>query len=114
EQACAQYRLIVLQGFQNAADALRAIETDARALQAQKAAEIAARDNLNLTQDQYRLGGVSYLNLLTAQQQYKQTILNRIKYQAARYTDTAALFQALGGGWWNKGWCVKECLFEKT
>lgn len=112
EQSRAQYRQTVLQAFQNVADALRAIETDARTLRAQTAAESAARQNMILTQEQYRVGGVSYLNLLTAEQQYQQTVLARIQAQAARYNDTAALFQALGGGWWHKPWCVKECLQE--
>jgi len=113
DQAFAQYRQTVLQAFQNVADSLRAIELDARTLHDYKAAEIDARNNLRLTTKQYRLGGVSYLNLLTAQQQYQQTIINRIQAQAARYNDTVALFQALGGGWWNQPWCVKECLYEK-
>jgi NodT family efflux transporter outer membrane factor (OMF) lipoprotein len=113
DQTFAQYRQIVLQAFQNVADSLRALETDARTFKAQKAAEIAARNNLRLTTDQYRLGGVSYLSLLTAQEQYQQTVIARIQSQAARYTDTVALFQSLGGGWWNKSWCVKECLYEK-
>lgn len=102
DQAGAQYRQTVLQAFQNVADSLRALETDARTLRAQKAAEISARHNLHLTQQQYRLGGVDYLQLLTAQQQYQQTLIARIQAQAARYNDTAALFQALGGGWWNR------------
>lgn len=108
--AFAQYKQTVLKGFQNVADSLRAIETDARTFQAQKQAEDAAFNNLIITQRQYREGGASYLNLLTAQQQYQQTRINRIQAQAARYTDTAALFQALGGGWWNKPWCVKQCM----
>lgn len=102
EQAQAQYRQTVLQAFQNVADTLRALETDARALQAQTRAENAARRTLNLTLAQYRLGAVDYLNLLTAQQQYQQTKINRIYAQVARFNDTAALFQALGGGWWHK------------
>lgn len=102
DQALAQYRQTVLQAFQNVADSLRAIETDARGLRAQKAAEIAALQTLNLTRRQYILGSVNYLNLLTAQQQYQQAIINRIQAQALRYSDTAALFQALGGGWWNR------------
>lgn len=114
QQAFAQYKQTVLQGFQNVADSLRAIETDARTFRADKRAEMAAKGNLFLTTKQYHLGGVSYLNLLTAQQQYQQTILNRIQAQAARYTDTVALFQSLGGGWWNKPWCVKECLHERA
>lgn len=112
-QALAQYKQTVLQGFQNVADSLRAIELDAKSLQANKNAELSAKSSLNLAQQQYKLGGASYLSLLTAQQQYQQTLLVRIQSQAARYTDTVALFQSLGGGWWNKPWCVKECLYEK-
>lgn len=110
DQAAAQYRQTVLTAFQNVADTLRALETDARTLRAQKVAENSARDNLYLTERQYRLGGASYLSLLTAQQQYQTSRLAVIQAKAARYNDTAALFQALGGGWWNKPWCVKECL----
>ncbi|WP_454786125.1 efflux transporter outer membrane subunit [Legionella sp. WA2024007413] len=110
QQTAAQYKQTILQAFQNVADVLRGIETDARTLQAQIRAENAARAALNLTIKQYRLGGVSYINLLNAQQQYQQTRISRIQAQAVRYSDTAALFQALGGGWWHKPWCVKECL----
>lgn len=110
QQTAAQYKQTVLQAFQNVADVLRGLEVDARTLQAQIKAENAARDALNLTLKQYRLGGVSYINLLNAQQQYQQTRISRIQAQAVRYSDTAALFQALGGGWWHKPWCVKECL----
>lgn len=110
QQTAAQYKQTVLQAFQNVADVLRGLEVDARTLQAQIKAENAARAALNLTSQQYRLGGVSYINLLNAQQQYQQTRINRIQAQAVRYSDTAALFQALGGGWWHKPWCVKECL----
>lgn len=110
QQTAAQYKQTVLQAFQNVADVLRGLEVDARTLQAQIKAENAARDALNLTLKQYRLGGVSYINLLNAQQQYQQTRISRIQAQALRYSDTAALFQALGGGWWHKPWCVKECL----
>lgn len=100
-QAAGEYRETVLQAFQNVADTLRALETDARTLQAQKKAEWASRRQLTLLQKQYRLGGVSSFDLLVAQQQYQQIQINRIQAEAARYTDTAALFQALGGGWWN-------------
>lgn len=100
--AAAQYHQTVLQAFQNVADSLRAIETDAQALRAQVQAETAAQKSLHIAQQQYRLGGVSYLALLNAQLQYQQTRINRIQAQATRYIDTAALFQALGGGWWNR------------
>lgn len=101
-QAAAQYRQTVLQAFQNVADALAAVEIDARTLKAQSEAEIAAKDLLTLTEAQFKLGAVNYLNLLNAQSQYQQAVINRIKAQTSRYTDTAALFQALGGGWWNQ------------
>jgi NodT family efflux transporter outer membrane factor (OMF) lipoprotein len=102
DQAAAQYRETVLGAFQNVADVLRALETDARTLQAQADAESMARDSLELTQRQFQLGAVSYLSLLNAQQQYSQARITLVQAQAARYSDTAALFQALGGGWWNR------------
>lgn len=110
DQAAAQYQQTVLQAFQNVADVLTAIEADARTLQAQILAEDAARASLKLTMDQYRLGAANYVNLLYAQRQYQQARINRIQAQALRYTDTAALFQALGGGWWRKPWCAQTCL----
>jgi len=102
EQAAAQYRQTVLQAFQNVADTLRALQHDAETLRAQRSAEIASRRSMLLTQQQFQLGGVNYVALLTANQQYQLARISRIQAQAARYNDTAALFQALGGGWWNR------------
>jgi len=110
QQAAAQYKDTVLKAFQNVADVLRAIEMDARTYQAQNSAQEAAKGSLDLNLSQYHLGGASYIALLYAQQQYQQTRINSIQAQALRYTDTAALFYALGGGWWHKPWCVKECI----
>lgn len=101
DAAAAQYRQVVLHAFQNVADTLRAIESDAREMRMQKQAELAAYANLNLVKQQFYLGGVSYLSLLDAQRQYQQTRISLIHAQANRYADTASLFQALGGGWWN-------------
>jgi outer membrane protein TolC len=102
EQAEAQYRQTVLLAFQNVADTLRSLETDARALQAQSDATRYAQETLDLVQRQYRLGGTTILALLIAQQQYQQQRLLLVNAQSARYADTAALFEALGGGWWNR------------
>jgi len=102
DQALAQYKQTLLQAFQNTADVLRALETDARTYKDSKAAEVAAYQNYIITSRQYKDGGVAYLNMLTAQQQYQQTKLASIQAQAQRYSDTAALYQALGGGWWNR------------
>lgn len=102
KQAAATYRQTILQAFQNVADTLRALQHDAQELKAQRAAENAAHKSLILTTKQFRLGGVSYLNLLIAQRAYQQAVISRIQAQAARYSDTAGLFQALGGGWWYR------------
>ncbi|MGE3320173.1 MAG: efflux transporter outer membrane subunit [Candidatus Berkiella sp.] len=100
-QALAQYRQVVLQGFQNVADTLRALEFDAMSLQTQNEAEKAARATLKVTEEQFRLGAVNYIDLLDAEEQVLQTVIKRIQAQALRYTDTATLYSALGGGWWN-------------
>lgn len=103
DATAAQYRSTVLGAFQNVADALRALELDAAALQSQANAESLAKQSLDLTTTQFRAGAVSYVQLLTAQQAWLQTHTALVQAQAARYADTAALFQALGGGWWNRG-----------
>jgi NodT family efflux transporter outer membrane factor (OMF) lipoprotein len=98
----AQYRNAVLAAFQNVADALRALQLDAATLKAQNAALRAASDTLDLARGQYRLGAIAYVTLLNSQRSYAQARLAVVQAQAARYADTAALFQALGGGWWNR------------
>jgi len=102
DQAAAQYRQTVLHAFQNVADVLRALDTDAQGLRAQADADAAARATLDLTRRQFALGAVSYLSLLTARRDAQQARIHVITAQAQRYADTAALFQALGGGWWNR------------
>jgi len=102
DQAAAQYRSVVLTAFQNVADTLHAIQSDADALKAAVAAEHAAGKSLAITRSQLELGDVSYLELLNAEQTYQQAMINLVQAIANRYADTAALFQALGGGWWNR------------
>jgi NodT family efflux transporter outer membrane factor (OMF) lipoprotein len=102
DAAAAQYRETVLLAFRDVADALRALDDDARTLKAQAAAEALSRDTLELTRRQYELGAVNYLALLVAQRQFQQSRLLLVQAQAARYADVAALFGALGGGWWDR------------
>ncbi len=102
DQATAQYRSIVLQSLQNVADVLRALDDDARALKAQAEAEASARETFELTRQQFQFGAVTYLSLLNAERQYQQAQIALVEARAARFADTAALFQALGGGWWNR------------
>src|SRR5262249_19740215 len=102
DQANAQYQSTVLTAFQNVADTLRALESDADALKAQLEAERSAANSLEIAREQFKVGAISYPSLLNAQETYLRTRISLVQAQAARYADTAALFQALGGGWWNR------------
>jgi NodT family efflux transporter outer membrane factor (OMF) lipoprotein len=102
QEAAANYKATVATAFQNVSDTLYALQGDADTLAAQSAAERAAAESLKLVQAQYKSGGASYVQVLTAEQTYQNADIALVKARAQRYTDTAALFQALGGGWWNR------------
>jgi NodT family efflux transporter outer membrane factor (OMF) lipoprotein len=102
EQALAQYQGTVLTAFQNVADALQATKHDAATLRAQAAAEKAASESFRIAQVQYRAGSTTYPTVINSEQSLLNARLNRVKAQAARFSDTVALLQALGGGWWNR------------
>ena len=101
-QAAEQYRSTVLTAFQNVADTLTALQQDADALKSAAAAADAARVTLDLAQRQLQDGYSNHLALLNAEQAYQQARINLVQAQSNRYVDTAALFQALGGGWWHR------------
>jgi len=102
DQAAAQYRSAVINAFQNVADTLHALQSDADALTAAAAAERAARRTLDLTRRQLELGSVNYPAVLTAEQSWQQALINLVQARANRFADSAALFMALGGGWWHR------------
>ncbi len=102
QQAAANYKATVITAFQNVSDTLYALQGDAESLAAQTTAERTAADSLTLVQAQYKSGGASYLQVLTAEQSEQNAAIALVKARAQRYADTAALFQALGGGWWNR------------
>ncbi|MBS0365259.1 MAG: efflux transporter outer membrane subunit [Proteobacteria bacterium] len=101
-QAAEQYRSTVLTAMQSVADTLTALEQDAAAVKATAAAAAAGKVTLDLAERQVRAGYAGELALLSAQQAYQQDQINLVQAQASRYADTAALFQALGGGWWHR------------
>ena len=101
-QAAEQYRSTVLTAFQNVADTLKALKHDADALKTAAAAKDVAGATLEMSRKQFEAGYAGYLALLNAEQTYQQAVINLVQAQANRYADTAALFQALGGGWWNR------------
>jgi NodT family efflux transporter outer membrane factor (OMF) lipoprotein len=102
KQAAAQYQSTVIAAYQNIADTLHATLSDADALAADVDAEKAAKVSYDLTRRQMEVGYVNYLTLLNAQTVYQQALLLRVQAQATRFGDSVALFQALGGGWWNR------------
>jgi outer membrane protein TolC len=99
ELAEAQYRATVIAAFQNVADALRALQSDARAMRAARHAEDTAKASLDVVQQQLNAGQVNQLAVLNAQQTYLTAAVIRVQTEANRLADTAALFMALGGGW---------------
>jgi NodT family efflux transporter outer membrane factor (OMF) lipoprotein len=101
-QAAAQYQSTVFLAYQNVADTLHAIETDADALTAAAEAERAAKTALDLAQQRMQTGYGDYLSELAAEMIHAQAVLAEAQARAARLGDSAALYQALGGGWWNR------------
>jgi outer membrane protein TolC len=96
------YRGTVVGAVQNVSDTLHALQNDADALRASRDFERAARISFDQARRQFDAGSANVLLLLTAQQTYLQAVIQLVQARAARLTDTAALFQALGGGWWNR------------
>lgn len=101
-EAAAQYRKTVLTAFQNVADTLHALQSDTDSLAAKTEAEAAAADSLTLTRAQFQGGSLGIADLLIAEQSEQQAKAALVQAKAQRYADTAALFAALGGGWWNR------------
>jgi len=102
KQAAAEYQNAVITAYQNVADTLHVSLSDADALSLDVDAEASAKVTYDLTRRQAEIGYVDTLTLLSAETAYQQTLLTRVQAQATRYGDTVSLFQALGGGWWNR------------
>jgi len=102
DQAVAQYRGTVLAGFQNVADTLHAIAADAKALRAAVASERTAQKSFTIAQRQWEAGAIAHPAVLLAEQSYQQAVIGLAQAQAARFADTVALYQALGGEWRNR------------
>jgi NodT family efflux transporter outer membrane factor (OMF) lipoprotein len=102
DQASSQYRSAVITAFRNVADSLTALQNDAVALQKSVSFEKAASKTLNISRRRLQIGEVNYLELLNAQQTYQRALITSVIARSNRLADTAALFQALGGGWWNR------------
>ncbi|MGI4812788.1 MAG: efflux transporter outer membrane subunit [Janthinobacterium lividum] len=96
EAAISQYKQTVLAAFQNVADTLSALDEDANTVtQTRRAADAAQRTGAN-TEARYKLGAMPFYATLTAAQQYQSARVQYVRAQAARLTDTATLFEAMG------------------
>jgi len=102
EQAGAAYQETVLQALQNVADVLRALEADAARLKERADAEERALRLRDITAARLAAGGVSQAAVLEATRQHHRAMLEKTQAAADRYADSAALLQALGGGWWQE------------
>lgn len=102
DEADSEYRQTVLEAFQQVADTLSSIQNDAQALQSRSAAAEQSEAAYRIAGERYGAGGISQLALLEAQREQLQTAFDRVDAAASRYKDSATLFQALGGGWWNR------------
>ncbi len=102
DRSAAQYRSTVLNAFANVANVLAALQLDAENVKTQLYAEQTAQQSLDITQERFQAGAIAYLSLLDAQRTYQQARIALVIAQANRFADTVALFQALGGGWWNR------------
>jgi NodT family efflux transporter outer membrane factor (OMF) lipoprotein len=102
DYAAAMYKQTVIGAFQNVSDTLRALQTDADQLQAAQTADNVARQNLEISRTELQAGAIAYYSVLNAEQMYEAAQLSLVQAEMMRLTDTAALFQALGGGWWNR------------
>jgi len=101
QQSLASYHSVVIGAFVEVANALQALQHDADSYAAHSDALAAARADRDLAVEQYGAGKYTELQVLTAEQQYQQAALTQVQADVQRFTDTAALFRALGGGWWN-------------
>ena len=109
DAAAANYQNVVLESLRNVADVLRALDNDAQRLGALTAANAAAQKSLDSMQRRYALGVDSYFELLIAQQESQQTRISLIEAQAQRLVDSAAFYQAMGGGSLNDREAVRRC-----
>jgi outer membrane protein TolC len=78
------------------------LQFDDEAVAAVERADQAARASLVASRASLTQGSITYLDLLNAEQAQSLAISNLEQARGSRLADTAALFVALGGGWWNR------------
>jgi NodT family efflux transporter outer membrane factor (OMF) lipoprotein len=112
QEAAETYRSTVIQAFQNVTDTLNAISEDSRAYTTAQSARQAAKNNASIARHQWQLGDLNTYILLQNEQNYLQARIAFIQSETNRLLDSVALFQALGGGWWDSK--ISSCTAEKN
>jgi len=102
QAALANYEQTVLQSFGQVADLLDGLSHDAELLAAEQTAYQSAAKALDLVRTSYGLGNSTLLQVLDAQRTFQQARIGLVRAQAQRYLDSAQLFVAMGGGWWER------------
>ncbi len=109
QAAGGQYQSTVISAFQNVADALSTLQNDAYTLAAADTARDAAAQSLAVTEAQYKLGAQPFSAVLTEEVSYRNALILAVRAKGTRLSDTAALYQALGGGWWHRQDVTVQC-----
>jgi multidrug efflux system outer membrane protein len=95
----ASYRQTVLSAFQEVQDDLTGLSVLTEAQQSQQQAVDAARRSLDISTDRYSGGLVSYLDVVTAQQNLLADEQQLAVIHGQRLVTSVLLVKALGGGW---------------
>lgn len=99
DQTVANYRQAVLGSLQEVEDNLVALDRLDQELQFQQDATRAANEALQLVNNQYRAGTVSYLNVITAQTTAFNNERSLLQVRGRQFSASVLLIKALGGGW---------------
>ena len=102
QQASLGYQHAVLNALHEVENALAAYGADQERRAWLDGTVTQNRETLSLTRQRYESGLANFIDVLDAERTFQQARIAQLQAQAARYADTAALFQALGGGWWNR------------
>lgn len=98
-QALAQYESALQSAFREVADALAVRDSLAERLLAQQAQVDAAERSLSLSEQSYRLGALSQLELLDAQRQLAAAQQGQVTLRQTEQANRVLLLRALGGRW---------------
>jgi len=101
DASLATYKQTVLQSFGQVADTLQALTHDAESLAAQRHALESSEESLRLMRLSYSAGTVGVLPVIDAERLVQQARLGFVRAQTQRDLDTAQLYLAMGGGWWD-------------